>query len=153
MSEQVFSNEDRIYKNIINSSAKPASKDLVLDLIKLDLLSADKSETMDLVALYDILGIEKFCEVIDYFDGRKFKFPKKKQVESTFITAIGWYWSRVKGKSIKETKDILEESFGKNIRQSQIRGRLLNLEADIEEMASHIAAKQSEQTMEEEENE
>lgn len=142
MKEQIFENEDRIYKSLVNSSASPTSKDLVLDLIKLDLLSNDKSETMDLVALYDILGIEKFCEVVDYFDGRKLKFPKKKQVESTFIAAIGWYWSRVKGKSMKETKDILEASFGKNIRQSQIRGKLLNLEADIEELASHIAAKQ-----------
>lgn len=148
---KVFEDENRIYKNIINGATVSPSKDLVLDLLKLDLIANDTSSTMDLVALYDILGIEKFCEVVDYFDGKKFKFPKKKQVESTFIAALGWYWSRVKGKSLKETKEILESSFGKNIKASQIRGKISNLESDIEEMVESLKRQQVDLDKDEEE--
>ena len=62
---KLFETENRIHKYYLNSMYNtPESIDFIKSLLKLELINIDKSENQDLVQLYDILGFDKFFEVV-----------------------------------------------------------------------------------------
>lgn len=50
----------------------------------------------DLVDLNRVLGLEKFTEVVNKFDGRTVKFPTAEEIHETVVLAFCYYYKEVK---------------------------------------------------------
>ena len=67
---KLFEKENRIYKYYLNSvENSPESVELIKSLFKLGIIEADKTENQDLVQLFDIVGFDKFFELLTFFGG------------------------------------------------------------------------------------
>lgn len=94
-------------KETLNSESAEA----VNDLIKLSLLHmAEKDESLLVYGeLYNLLGLEKFTEMINLLDGRTLTLPRKDDFKDTIVTVLCYYYKSVEGASWDEIKSLLGE--------------------------------------------
>lgn len=93
----------------INEALGAKEESVVSDLIKLSLLKK-ASKNQDLLVyteLYNLLGIEKFTEVISLLDGKTVTFPTKEDFKDSVVTVLCYYYRNVKGLEWSEIKDLL----------------------------------------------
>lgn len=104
-----------------------SSKDVINDLIRLHLFkNGSKDESLlALVEIYDLLGLEKFTDLVNLLDGRQVKFPKRDDMKDTVRLSICYYYKNLENKSWGDIKDILGDSelptikYGIRMRQFQ----------------------------------
>jgi hypothetical protein len=84
---------------------------LVSDLIKLSLMKlAEKDENLLIYTeIYNLLGIEKFTELISLVNGRPLVLPSKEDFKDTINTVLCYYYRTVEGKDWDEIKQLLAD--------------------------------------------
>lgn len=140
---KLFEKENRIYKYYLNSvEDAPEAIDFIKSLFKLELIEADKSEYQDLVALYDIVGFDKFFEILAYFNARQLRFPKLEKIKKMLIVAIAYYQTEVLRLSPKEAGKLLSDKLGIfNLKQKSIKSIVGKLQQTIDHLAENAARK------------
>lgn len=106
----MFKNAKSVFQQKINDTLKTdSSKEVIEDIIRLHLFKgAEKNEALlSLVEVYDLLGLEKFVDLVSLLDGVTVTFPKKDDFKDTVQLAICYYYRHIEGKSWSDIKDIL----------------------------------------------
>jgi len=136
---KVFQKPKTTYQQRINEIiVDDPTTALVKDLIQLQLFkNAEKNEDMfRLVELYNLLGVEKFADVLNLFAGCTVKFPQKDDFRETINIALCYYYKTFRKKSWNEMKEILEDDtlqtvkYGIKVQQLQ---RFMDYIADMSE--------------------
>ncbi len=85
------------------------AKELIADILRLQLFKrADKDESLlTLVEVYDLVGFDRFVDLISIFNGLTIQFPSKEEFKETIQLAISYYYRTVEGKSWTEIKDLM----------------------------------------------
>lgn len=98
-------------KNINDIMKDNVSTDLIEDLIRLNMFkNAEKDEKqLVLVELYNLLGIEKFMEVMDLLAGNTIKFPNKADFKETIQIALCYYYRQFKDYSWDQIKNLIND--------------------------------------------
>lgn len=93
--EEVFSRPTTLFQQKVNDIMKNnPTKDMLMNLIELQLYkNAGKDEDkLVYVELYNLLGIDKFMEVMDILAGKNIKFPQKGDFKETIEIALSYYY-------------------------------------------------------------
>jgi hypothetical protein len=108
---KIFEDERSLFQKAVNDTCKfDQVQPLIDDLIKLELLKeGEKSDTMSPVSeLYNLLGPEKFAEVVELMNGRKVQFPTSDSFKETIMIAIYYYYRFFRGKDWKDIDQLFE---------------------------------------------
>lgn len=134
--QNLFDKENRIYKYYINNLENiPGGVDFVKSLFELEIIDLDKSEKQDLIKLYDILGFDKFFEVISLFSSKSIKLPSIDKIKKLLIIAIAYYQIEILDISPKDAGKILGEKLGLlNLKQKNIKALVGNLQQTIDRL-------------------
>lgn len=112
MNDPIFEKPTSIFQQRISEIVTDdPTKNVVLDVFKLELYkNAEKNEdNLVLVELYNLLGMEKFCEVIGLLSGRTIKFPTQESVKEDVTIALCYYYKKFRDKSWDDIKGLLED--------------------------------------------
>lgn len=93
--KEVFHRPTTLFQQKINDIMKNnPTKDMILNLVELQLYkNAGKDEDkLVYVELYNLLGIDKFMEVMDILAGKTIKFPPKDDFKETVEIALSYYY-------------------------------------------------------------
>lgn len=100
-------------KNILemklNEALKGGEESIITDLVKISLLkTASKDESLLVFTeIYNLLGLDKFTELISLVDGRTINFPSKDDFKEAVITVLCYYYRNVQKKDWDEIKSLL----------------------------------------------
>lgn len=132
--KKIFDEESRLYKFYVNSTVNDKdSIDFVKSLFKMELVDIDKSENQDLLQLYEIVGFDKFFEIVAFFGSKSIKFPKLDKIKKLLLTAIAYYQVNYCKLSPKDAGKILSEKLGLlNLKQKNIKSLTGRLQQDID---------------------
>lgn len=129
--------EDRI--NRLFKNTKKNKSDMIFDIVSLVMYSTFKNK--ELAKLYKVLDLDSFVSVIKIMDGTIIKFPKKKDLEESFILSIIYYYKEVLGLSWDQIKEkvpfeISTISYGIKIKSLDnfIKQKINELFKDMEEI-------------------
>lgn len=138
MSEKtnLFDKENRIYKYYINNLENlDGGVDFVKSLFELEIIDLDKSEKQDLVQLYEILGFDKFFELITFYSSKTIKIPNIEKIKKLLVIAIAYYQIEILDISPKEAGKILGEKLGiLNLKQKNIKALVNSLQQVIDKL-------------------
>lgn len=112
MSDEVFEKPKSIFQQRVNEIVSDdPTRNVVLDIFQLELYkNAEKSEdSLVFVELYNLLGAEKFCDVIGLLSGKTVKFPTQESVKEDVTIALCYYYKRFRNKSWDEIKELMED--------------------------------------------
>lgn len=93
--EEVFERPTTLFQQKINDIMRNnPTKDMMMALIELQLYkNAGKDEDkLVYVELYNLLGMDKFMEVMDILSGKTIKFPAKDDFKETVEIALSYYY-------------------------------------------------------------
>lgn len=141
---KIFNKENRIYKYYINDVEHSAEATaFIKSLVKLELIELDKSEEQDLIQLYDILGFDKFFEVVTFFSSKTIRIPKIDKLKKMLIVAIAYYQTVILNLSPKDAGKILSEKLGIfNLKQKNIKALVNKLQQSIDRLADTVYKRQ-----------
>lgn len=93
----------------INEALGKGEESIISDLIKLSLIKKASKDREYLVytELYNLLGLEKFTEVISLLDGRPLTLPSKEEMKDVIVTVLCYYYRNVKKLEWSEIKEKL----------------------------------------------
>lgn len=100
-------------KNILemklNEALKGGEESIITDLVKISLLkTASKDESLLVFTeIYNLLGLDKFTELISLIDGKTINFPSKDDFKEAVITVLCYYYRNVQKKDWDEIKSLL----------------------------------------------
>lgn len=112
MSKQFFEKPMTLFQQSINDIMKDnTAKELVKDLIRLQMFkNAEKDEKLlVLVELYNLLGMEKFMDVMDILGGKTLKFPNKTDFKETIQIALCYYYRQFRDYSWDDIKTLIQD--------------------------------------------
>lgn len=131
----IFSSSDSFTKEKYNNASMDVDYETINDLIKLIILSNERSQDLEIYKLINIIGLDKFIEVSKFFSGKTIKIPKIKNINSILISALSWYMYKVKNKEISEIKDFINDKLETLIRNSKIKFSIIEIDAKIKELS------------------
>lgn len=117
----------------INEALGKGEESIVSDLIKLSLMkkASKDSDCLIYTEIYNLLGLEKFSELVSLIDGRTLHLPTKEELRDTVITVLCYYYRNVKKMEwvdIKEKLGIQDiNAVRQGIRSSQFESYLKEL--------------------------
>lgn len=93
----------------INEALGAREESVISDLVKLSLLKkASKNPNMLIYTeIYNLLGIEKFTELVSLVDGKTISLPSRDEFKDTVITVLCYYYRNVLGLEWSEIKEKL----------------------------------------------
>ena len=100
-------------KNILemrlNETLKGGEESIITDLVKISLLrtAAKDEDLLIFTEIYNLLGLEKFTELISLVDGKTIKFPNRDDFKESVITVLCYYYRNVEHKDWDEIKSLL----------------------------------------------
>lgn len=106
----MYESAKSIFQQKLKDTIKSDSaKDVIEDVIKLHLFkNGEKNEALlSLVEVYDLLGLEKFTELISLLEGKTITFPKKDDFKDTVQLAVCYYYRVIEHKTWDELKVLL----------------------------------------------
>lgn len=109
----VFNPPKSIFQQKINGIMKDdPTKDLILDIFELQMYkSADKNHnSWIMVELYNLLGFEKFVEVVELLGGKTIKFPTRAEFKELVETALAYYYRTFRGYDWAKIKDLIGDT-------------------------------------------
>ena len=129
----IYETPSKILEQRINEALGKGEESIVSDLIKLILMekaSKDRDCLID-TEVYNLLGLEKFSELVSLIDGRTLHLPTKEELRDTVITVLCYYYRNVKKMEwvdIKEKLGIQDiNAVRQGIRSSQFESYLKEL--------------------------
>lgn len=102
-------------KNILemklNEALSRGEESIITDLIKISLMKKGEknSDLLVYTEIFNLLGLEKFTELIFLLDGKTVTFPTKDEFKDSINTVLAYYYRNIKKKEWKEIKSILGE--------------------------------------------
>lgn len=100
-------------------------KDAILDLFELQMYknASKNNKAFTFIELYNLLGLEKFMEVMDILAGKTIKFPTREDFKETLQIALCYYYKKYRNYSWDDIKaklggDLQTVKFG--IKTSQL---------------------------------
>jgi len=96
----MYNNPKSVLQQRLKETLDNSASSVVSDLIKLSLLRlAEKDEDLVIYSeIYNLLGVEKFTELISLIDGRALSFPSKDEFKDTITTVLCYYYKTVENK-------------------------------------------------------
>ena len=131
MKDVLYKQPKTIFQDRINEIVESTvASEIIKDLIHLQMFkSAEKnSKNLVLVEIFNLLGVEKFTELIDLLDGKTIKFPTKDTLKEYVIIALCFYHKKYFGRTWPEIKEIIGDDKLKSIKYGL---RVQNLETFI----------------------
>lgn|SRR5574344_447869 len=150
-SSEVFEQPKSLFQQKINDiMTDDPTKDLILDIFELQLYkNADKDDKkLVLVELYNLLGFEKFVEVIELLSGKTIKFPSRDEFKESIEVALSYYYRTFRGYDWPKIKELIGDTemssvkFGSRMQQltkfikflgARVKSRELNKKKEEEE--------------------
>lgn len=123
---EVFKKPKSLFQQRINEiMTETEATDLILDIFELQMYkNAEKDDKkLVFVELYNLLGMEKFVEVMELLGGKTVKFPNREDFKETIEIALAYYYKTFRGHdwaTIKELigdKDMSTVKFGAKMQQ------------------------------------
>lgn len=125
---KLFEKPMTVFQQNINSIMKEdMSKDLIEDLIKLQMFKNTERDDKQLVLveLYNLLGTERFMDVMDLLANKTIKFPAKEDFKETIQIALCYYYRNFKDYSWEQIRTLIADEdlqsikFGIKVQQLQ----------------------------------
>jgi hypothetical protein len=119
--DKLYEKPRTLFQEDVNSIMRDEpTKNLITDIIHLLMFKqASKDEKLlPLVEIYNLLGVNKFTDLIDLLDGKTVTFPKREEFKETVQVALCYYESHLQGKKWAEIKDILNDPELQTIKMS-----------------------------------
>ena len=129
----IYETPSNILEQRINEALGKGEESIISDLIKLSLMkkASKDSDCLIYTEIYNLLGLEKFSELISLVDGRDLHLPTKEELRDTVITVLCYYYRNVKKMEwidIKEKLGIQDiNAVRQGIRSSQFESYLKEL--------------------------
>ena len=129
----IYETPSNILEHRINEALGKGEESIVSDLIKLSLMkqASKDSDCLIYTEVYNLLGLEKFSELVSLIDGRTLHLPTKEELRDTVITVLCYYYRNVKKMEwvdIKEKLGIQDiNAVRQGIRSSQFESYLKEL--------------------------
>ena len=129
----IYETPSNILEQRINEALGKGEESIISDLIKLSLMkkASKDSDCLIYTEIYNLLGLEKFSELISLVDGRDLHLPTKEKLRDTVITVLCYYYRNVKKMEwvdIKEKLGIQDiNAVRQGIRSSQFESYLKEL--------------------------
>lgn len=129
----IYETPSNILEQRINEALGREEEGIISDLIKLSLMkkASKDSDCLIYTELYNLLGLEKFTELISLVDGRTFTLPTKEEMKDTVITVLCYYYRNIKKMEWTEIKEKLGiqdiNAVRQGIRSSQFESYLKEL--------------------------
>ena len=114
----------------INEALGSGEESIVSDLIKLSLLkkASKNSDNLVYTEVYNLLGLEKFSELVTLLDGKKLALPTKDDLKDTVTMVLCYYYRNIELKNWDDIKSILGipdiNTIKQGIRSSQFEAYL-----------------------------
>ena len=114
----------------INEALGSGEESIVSDLIKLSLLkkASKNSDNLVYTEVYNLLGLEKFSELVTLLDGKELALPTKDDLKDTVIMVLCYYYRNIEHKNWDDIKSILGipdiNTIKQGIRSSQFEAYL-----------------------------
>jgi hypothetical protein len=146
--DRMYNKPRTLFQEDVNSIMKDEpTKDLITDIIHLLMFKqANKDEKLlPLVEIYNLLGVDKFTDLIDLLDGRTVTFPKREEFKETVQVALCYYESHLQGKKWSEIKDLLNDPELQTIKMS---AKTQSLQRFMEYFADRIIARKNKEAKE-----
>ena len=86
-------------KNILemklNEALSRGEESIITDLIKISLMKKGEknSDLLVYTEIFNLLGLEKFTELISLLDGKTVTFPTKDEFKDSINTVLAYYYS------------------------------------------------------------
>lgn len=142
MEKNLFEKPRTVFQQNVNNLMKEnPSKELVKDLIRLNMFkNAEKDEKLLVLAeLYNLLGVEKFMDVMELLGGKTIKFPSKNSFKETIQIALCYYYRQYKNYSWDQIKELIHDDDLSSVR---LGVRVQQLQRFIETNMEKIARKE-----------
>ena len=129
----MYSTPKNILQLKINEALGQNEEEMISDLIKLCLMkpASKNQDYLVYTEIYNLLGLEKFTDLISLLDGRTVKFPTKEEFKDTVITVLCYYYRNVLNLEWDEIKEKLGipdiNTIRQGIRSSQYEAFLKEL--------------------------
>ena len=129
----MYSTPKNILQMKINEALGQNEEQMISDLIKLCLMkpASKNQDYLVYTEMYNLLGLEKFTDLISLLDGRTVKFPTKEEFKDTVITVLCYYYRNVLNMEWDDIKDKLGipdiNTIRQGIRSSQYEAFLKEL--------------------------
>lgn len=93
----------------INEALESNEESVISDLVKLSLMKKALRNQDNLVytEIYNLLGLEKFTELVSLMDGKTITFPTKEEFKDIIITVLCYYYRNIENKDWSEVKTLL----------------------------------------------
>lgn len=142
MGNNLFEKPRTVFQQNVNNLIKEnPSKELVKDLIRLNIFkNAEKDEkALALVELYNLLGVEKFMDVMELLGGKTVKFPNKSDFKETIQIALCYYYRQFNGYSWDQIKELIQDD---DLSSVKLGVRVQQLQRFINEYSDKIVRKE-----------
>lgn len=129
----IYSTPKNVLQLKINEALGSNEEEMISDLIKLSLMkpASKNQDYLVYTEIYNLLGLEKFTDLISLLDGRTVKFPTKEEFKDTILTVLCYYYRNVLNLDWPEIKDKLGipdiNTIRQGIRSSQFESYLKEL--------------------------
>ena len=129
----IYSTPKNVLQLKINEALGSNEEEMISDLIKLCLMkpASKNQDYLVYTEIYNLLGLEKFTDLISLLDGRTVKFPTKEEFKDTILTVLCYYYRNVLNLEWPEIKDKLGipdiNTIRQGIRSSQFESYLKEL--------------------------
>lgn len=129
----IYETPSNILEQKINEALGREEEGIISDLVKLSLMRKASKDSSYLIytELYNLLGLEKFSELISLVDGKPLHLPTKGEMKDTVITVLCYYYRNVKKMEWPEIKEKLGiqdiNAVKQGIRSSQFESYLKEL--------------------------
>lgn len=102
-------NEDFIekLKELILSKSGVEKDDEVTLLFKIFLFEESKGN--DTADLFNLLGMESFCRIVEYFNGKRIQIIPKRKLDEIMRTAVIFYEVELNRKNWKEIREMFPD--------------------------------------------
>ena len=110
---EVFGTPKSMFQQKISDIMKDdPTKDLILDIFELQMFkNADKdNKSLIMIELYNLLGFEKFVEVVELLGGKTIKFLARSEFKELVETALAYYYRTFRGYDWTKIKELIGDS-------------------------------------------
>lgn len=114
----------------INEALGSGEESIVSDLVKLSLMkkASKNSDNLIYTEVYNLLGLEKFSELVTLLDGRSLSLPTKEELKDAVVMVLCYYYRNIEHKNWDDIKTILGipdiNTIKQGIRSSQFEAYL-----------------------------
>lgn len=117
----------------INEALGVDEEELVSELIKISLMKRGSKNPNSLIytEIYNLLGLDKFTELLSLVDGQTITLPTKKEFKDTIVTVLCYYYRNILNMEWKDIKEKLGlpdlNTISQGIKSSQFESSIKEL--------------------------